>query len=362
MTRSVSLLVAGLLVAASWGASPAGSVALYSDTRTLTASGFVGASFSPNPVAAPTVSLAGNGLRVQWAKVTSDSGGLVDYLLRRNGSDGSEVDACTPATAMMESGSTIACTDTAVVDGVSYSYTVQARLTRPGAVTWTGLVSSASAPISTARILYAGAGELVTSVSSEVVTVPYPSGTEPGDLVFLVVETGRNKAPSKPSGWNVVTSRSIVGSEDFHLFVAQRIADASGSVTVNVDGRNGGIALRVFRYDVPTGWPVPAPVVTADQDAASASASLTFAPSPDLVATASGVAVSVVAIRSTAALDLAQTNGWVVRSTTSVTPSTVPLGFAIADTMVFGAGGIPSPTWRQTGIASRWIHWGSAFG
>jgi hypothetical protein len=358
----VSLLVAGLLVAASWGASPAGSVALYSDARTLADTTFTGATLTPNPVPAPSALLVGSAVMVEWGKVTSSSGGSVEYEVRRSGSDGSNVGVCADPSSFVHTGTNVSCTDTSVTDGVTFSYTVQARLARSGATTWTGIVSAASNPVSTARVRFAGAGELVTSVSSEVVTVPYPSGTEPGDLVFLVVETGRNKAPSKPSGWNVVASRSIVGSEDFHLFLAQRIADASGSVTVNVDGRNGGIALRVFRYDVPTGWPVPAPVVTADQDAASASASLTFAPSPDLVATASGVAVSVVAIRSTAALDLVQANGWVVRSTTSVTPSTVPLGFALADTMVFGAGGIPSPTWRQTGIASRWIHWGSAFG
>jgi len=362
MTRSLSLLAVGLLLAVASGTTTIGSVALFSDARTLADTTFSGAVLSPNPIPAPLAVLEGFGVRVEWGKVTSSSGGTVDYEVRRSGSDGSNTGVCADSSSFVHAGTIVSCTDTSVTDGVTFTYTVQPRLARPGATTWTGLVSAASNPVSTARIRYAGAGALVTSVSSGSVSVPYPVGTEQGDLLFLVVETGRNKVPSKPSGWNIVASRSIGGSEDFNLFVAQRIADASGAVMMNVDGRNGGIALRVFRYDVPTGWPTPVPVVTVDQDAASASASLTFAPSPDLVASAAGVAVSLVAIRSTATLDLVQANGWVVRSMTSVTPSTVPLGFAIADAVVSGAGTVPSPTWRQTGTASRWIHWGSAFG
>lgn len=362
MMRSVSLLVAGLFVALSAGATPTGSTALYSDTRALAVDSFTGATFSPNPAATPITSLVGGVVRVQWGRVVSDSGTPVDYEVRRSGSDGSESTVCAATGAIVLSGSTLTCDDTAVLDGISYSYTVRSRLVRDGAITWTGITSASSAPLTVNRTRFAGVGPLVTSVSSGPMTVPYPTGTRVGDLLVLVVEVGRNKGPVTPTGWTALASRSITGADDFHLYVAQRIADGSGSVTVDVDARNGGALSRVVRYEVPVGASTPMVVATTAQDGSTTGATSQFTPSPDLRTSGAAVALAIVATRGGGSIGLSATHGWTLRDSVVATPSTVPLGFAIADAVVARADTVASPTWSLSSGSSRWIYWGSAFG
>ena len=272
------------------------------------------------------------------------------------------MDVCTtPGVPTLVDGE-VTCVDGAVQPGVSYTYAIQPLLVRNGTPTWSLQFGAESSSVSIPGLLFAGAGPIVNVVVPGLATVPYPSGTELGDLLVLVVVNGRNKAPRRPSGWTDVVSRGIGGAQDFHLYAAQRIADGSTSVVVDIDTGGEGASLQVFRYDVPVGSPAPIVRASQVQSGFSATPTAQFVPTPDIITTSAATAMSIVAVRANNALSLVAGSTWTLRAAAMSTFGTTPMAWALADTTVGSATTVPSPTWQQVGAAARWLFGGSALG
>ena len=256
----------------------------------------------------------------------------------------------------------MACLDVTPQVGTTYQYAIQPVLIRSGTATWSLPFGAESASVGIAGLTFAGVGPIVSVSTAGLVSVPYPIGTEPGDFLILIATNGRNKAPRRLAGWTDIVSRGIGGAQDFHLYAAQRIADGSTSVIVDVDTSVEGASLQVVRYDVPTG--VPAPILRASQVQAgfSTTATVQFVPTPDIITTAPATAISIVAVRASNALSVIAGSGWTLRSAAATTPGTVAVAWAIADVNVGVASTVPSPTWQQSGAPARWVFGGSAFG
>jgi hypothetical protein len=356
-----------------WGAMVATLVAVAFITPALTSarfsargssldSAFGVGSFSPSSAPTPWVSLEGSAIRLRWSPVEFSGSSIVEYRVRRTTVGGSTEEACATSAVPTLVNGEVTCLDSAVQPGISYTYAVQPVLVRNGIPTWSLQFGTESPSINLPGLLFAGAGPIVNVVASGLVAVPYPSGTELGDLLVIVVVNGRNKAPRRPSGWTDVVSRGIGGAQDFHLYTAQRTADGSTSVTVDVDTGEEGASMQVFRYDVPAGNPVPVVRASQVQSGFSTTATAQFVPTPDIITTSSATALSIVAVRADNPLSLVGESSWTLRAAATSTFGTTPVAWALADTTVGSAATVPSPTWQQAGVAARWVFGGSAFG
>lgn len=357
MLAAIIPLVAGTAVPA-----PRAVHGVFDSAAPSVRAGLTAASLQPPVSPRPVVVAGASAVALEWSPVTSTAGGSIVWTVRRSSSSGTSP-VCGGAGAVVSSPVSVSCTDSTVQRGVTYSYTVQPQLWRFAAPTWSLAEGPASDPTALPGTTFASSGPVVTTVSSGIVDVPYPSGTEAGDLLVLVVVNGRNRAPTRTTGWTDVASSGIGGQSDFHLYVGQRIADAASSAQVTVDGRAGGAALQVLRYDTLPGAPTPQSAAVAQVFGASAQATVQFVPSPDVVTTSNATAVSVVAVRNQGDVSLAEPAGWTRRTVATASPVGVALSWAVADRFVVQAAPVASPTWQQAGApASRWIFAGSAFG
>jgi len=342
--------------------TPALTEARFSSTAIVLEGSFGVAQFSPASAPTPGVVLEGSSIRVQWPPVSFSGSSTVAYRVQRTTMTGATAEVCAGASVPAGSPGEVSCTDYSVQVGTAYTYAVQPWLLRDGIGTWSLPFGAASSPIAVPILTYAGASSVVDLASSGSATVPYPVGTEVGDLLVLVVVNGRNRAPSKLVDWTEVVSRGIGGSQDFHLFAAQRIADSAGSVIVDVDARSAGASAQVLRYSVAEGSGPPVLRASQTQSGVSATATIELMPTPDIITTASAIALSIVAVRAANPLSVASGSVWALRSVASSTPGTTSLAWALADAAVGSATSISSPTWMQGGTATRWIFGGSAFG
>ena len=360
MKRGWGALVATLVAVAF--IAPALTSARFSAHGSSLDTAFGVGSFSPSSAPTPWVSLEGTAIRLRWSPVSFSGSSIVEYRVRRTTVGGSTEDAClTSAMPTLVNGE-VTCLDSVVQPGVSYTYAIQPVLVRNGTPTWSLQFGAESPSINIPGLLFAGAGPIVNVAAPGLVAVPYPSGTEFGDLLVIVVVNGRNKAPRRPSGWADVVSRGIGGAQDFHLYAAQRTADGSASVVVDIDTGAEGASLQVFRYDVPAGNPAPVVRASQVQSGFSTTATTQFVPTPDIITTSSATALSIVAVRASNALSLVSGSSWTLRAAATSTFGTTPMAWALADTTVGVATTVPSPTWQQVGVPARWVFGGSAFG
>jgi hypothetical protein len=324
--------------------------------------GLAAASLQPPASPRPAVAAGASSVALEWSPVTSTASGSIEWTVRRTSASGTSV-VCAATGAVVSSSASVSCTDSSVQRGVTYSYTVQPQLWRFSTPTWSLPEGPSSDATALAGTVFASSGTVVTTTTTGTVDVPYPAGTEPGDLLILLVVNGRNRPPTRTTGWTDVASSGIGGQSDFHLYVGQRIAETATSAPVTVDGRAGGVALQVLRYDTLPGAPVPRLAAAQQVFGTSAQATVQFVPSPDLATTANATALSVVAVRNQGDISLAAPSGWTRRVAATVSTGGVPLAWALADTFVVQPVTVPSPTWQQAGSpVSRWIFAGSAFG
>ena len=360
MKRGWGALIAILVMVAF--ITPALTTARFTSSSPKLGSAFSVGAFTPTVSPTPIVAVEGSAVRVRWPIVSFPGASTVAYRVRRTAQGGSTSEVCGGASSPATANGEVSCLDAPPQVGVSYTYAVQPQLLRNGTSTWSLSFGQESVAVAMPGLMFAGAGPVVNTTTAGIVNVPFPAGTEVGDLLVLVVVNGRNKAPRRPAGWTDVVSRGIGGAQDFHLFSTQRIADASGSVSVDIDTGIEGASLQVFRYDVPTGSPAPIVRASQVQSGFSTTATSQLVPTPDIITTSSATAISIVAVRANNSLSLAPGSAWVVRSASTSAVGTTPLAWALADTTVGTAASVASPTWQQSGTPARWVFGGSAFG
>lgn len=360
MKRGWGALIATLVMVAF--ITPALTTARFNSRSSGLGSTFAVGGFTPSIAPVPLVALEGSAVRVRWPIVNFPGASTVTYRVRRTAQGGSTSDVCVGTSSPSIANGEATCLDASPQVGTSYTYAVQPQLLRNGTSTWSLSFSQESATVAVPGLLFAGAGPVVNTTSAGIVNVAFPSGTEVGDFVVLVVVNGRNKAPRRPAGWSDVVSRGIGGAQDFHLYSAQRIADGVNSVQVDIDTGVEGASLQVFRYDVPAGSMAPIVRASQVQSGFSTTATTQLVPTPDIITTAPATAISIVAVRANNSLSLVPDSAWVLRSASSSTPGTTSLAWALADTTVGAASTIVSPTWQQLGTPARWVFGGSAYG
>ncbi len=338
------------------------SAGRFSDREASLQSSLVGGVFVPATAPRPIVSVEAGAARVRWQPVTFPGSSMVSYVVNRLQEDGSSAQVCPGVSNPTPLAGEVSCIDSSIQPGVSYTYSVQPVLVRSGSPTWSLPVGPSSDAIALTSMVFVGAGPVVSTTTAGFVSVPYPTGTEVGDLLILVVVNGRNKAPRRPTGWTDFISRGIGGAQDFHLYSVQRIADGASSVQVDIDTGAEGASLQVLRYDVPVGAPSPIVRASQVQSGFSTTATVQLVPTPDIITTSSATAISIVAVRANNSLSLAPGSSWALRSAATSIPGTVSLAWAVADISVGSASTIASPTWQQSGSPARWAYGGSAFG
>lgn len=105
-------------------------------------------------------------------------------------------------------------------------------------------------------ISYVGAGAAATGSTS--LSIPYPSGLRPGDLLVVCIGNKRNVLPSTPAGWtlpsngqgtNIGTGDGTVDQGYGKSTVFYRIAGGweSGNLTVTITNGNSAVG-RMFAY------------------------------------------------------------------------------------------------------------------
>lgn len=360
MNRSRGALLVALVLVAF--ITPTFTLARFSESSAPLESDLSVGTFSPTIAPTPTVGLEGSSIRLRWAPVSFSGTSAVEYRVRRTSSEGTITDICTGASAPSMLDQEVSCLDGTAQAGLAYTYAIQPTLVRSGVTTWTLAFGQESQQVMIPGLQFAGGGTVVGVTTAGVVSVPYPAGTEAGDLLFLVVVNGRNRAPRRPTNWTDVVSRGIGGAQDLHLYASFRIADGAGSVAVDIDTGTEGASLQVFRYDVPMGSAPPVVRASQVQAGVTTVASSSLVPTPDIITTSAATAISIVAIRANNVLSVAPGSSWMVRSVANSTSGSTAAAWGIADVTVGVAATVPSPTWQQTGTPSRWIFGGSAFG
>ena len=355
MLRTVGFCTIGCVLAISaTEGSPRTTFALHSARVTSASESFVGATFVPG--VAPTVSVVLNqgAVSLSWTPVALSGGGNVQYRVSRTSATGS-VDVCTGADAPVATATIVGCTDRTVVADVEYTYSEQPILVRQSTRTWSRPLSVPSATVTAPRIVFGGVGATVSSTGATVV-VPYPTGTQVGDVLLLVVVSGRQNAPSAPTGWSVLASVGQTSGNPMRLFVAWRLADSATSITWDPAANGTGATARILRYARANGN-TATPVVASTQVVASTgAASTTFTPTPDVTTTASNAhVVSIVAVRSASVPSLVTSRGFVIETADAGSVG-VGQGVGVASFDMVQAGSAASPTWG----ASAGAVWASA--
>jgi len=339
----------------------AGSAAAFFDALPPRSASMSAAEFAPSSAGAVTASLAAGGVALTWAPSTAGAA-TVTYRVQRTDDLGATVAVCTGASAPTASTGTVGCVDSTVQPGRTYRYVQQPVLVQNGVETWSQPPSAPSQPVTVPpvvtgpRFVFAAVSAAVTSTKSGPVSLDYPAGTAPGDLLVLVSFGGRSALPMLPVGWTEAASVSTRGSDASHLFVAWRVADSSGAATFDAQSNSAGTVTRVLRYARATGVSdVPTPAGPAASGVAATGATASSAG----VATtaASATVVEVAAIRGAAAIRLA--SGSVsARVAEAVEPGRVPLALGAADAFAPSAGPTAGATWQQDGSSADWL-WAS---
>lgn len=316
---------------------------LHSASRPGATHTFGGASFVPNVAPAVSATLMGSDVELKWPRVTTSAGTDVQYAVSRTGPDGA-TQVCVGANAPVVVGETASCIDTSIVADATYTYTEQPVLLRSSTTTWTRPASAPSSTVTAPRIVFSSVGPTVSSTGA-LATVPYPTGTQIGDLLLLVFVSGRQNSPVLPAGWTSLASVGTGGSTALRLVLAWRLADGASSVAFDPSANATGATARIIRYVRGRGN-VATPVTAATTVTSATSGVATFTPTPDVSTTAANARVlNFVAVRTASAPVVASARGFVVEDAEFGSPGTVDQGLAVAGLQAITAGPVASPTW-----------------
>jgi hypothetical protein len=205
---------------------------------------------------------------------------------------------------------------------------------------------------------YAGTGTPASRTSSGTMNVPYPSGTNPSDLLLLIEVNSANQAITTPAGWTLLADQRMGSPAQFRFTIWWKLAGAESSVPLAVNTNSSGATAWVSGYRQSDGPPpLPAPATaTVRQGTSPATATLT--PSPDVTTNADdATVVSIAAIRAANGLALATPRDFSQQLATThlPAPNAQGVGLAMADLAVPASGSTPgSPTWSQSGTPSQW--------
>jgi hypothetical protein len=202
---------------------------------------------------------------------------------------------------------------------------------------------------------YLGTGNPVSRTNSGDLTAPYPAGTNPNDLLLLVVVNGADQTVSNlPTGWSILTSAGTGTPQQFRLTTVWKLAGAENSVSFRTGTNSNGATAWVSSYRRPGGGSPT--VATAAARSGTATPAATLTPSPDVTTNANDATViSIAAARAPNTLSLGTPRGFAGRFATTVSADVgVGRSLGIADLAAPNAGTIPSPTWSQSGTAAQW--------
>jgi hypothetical protein len=323
---------------------------------------FVGATFVPS--VAPTAGATTNNAEVllSWDPVSVTSGATVSYKVARTDSNGVVAHVCLGGDAPTTNAGKVGCADRSGQAEAIYSYAITPVVVRNGVDTWSRPPGASSNQVVVPRIAYASTGAVVTSTTNRSISVPYPSGTQPGDVLVLVSVTGRNSTPSGPSGWTQLARVSRGGANALGLLVAWRLADAGQSVLFNPLSNSSGSASYVMRFSRVSGNSAVPAMVTPAVSSGTAAASAQLIPSPDPSTTGTNaVVVSIVAARSVAPPTPATAGGFALGSAGFAAAGSASLGWGVATTLAIPVGQVALPQWTQVGSPGPWAHAAFAF-
>lgn len=348
-------VIVSLVVSSAWLMRIDTTMAVYSGSASGLPHRFAGASFTPTVTPVPSVSTAPAGMILTWTPSSLTSGEPVWYQVTRSGSDNSVMTVCTGTSAPVELAGVVSCTDSAVIADVTYQYRVQPYAQRNGVTTWTAAVSAPSSSTIAPRLVFASIGPVATATSTSPITVLYPSGTAPGDVLMLVERSARVANIVAPTGWTELVSAKV-GYTQSTLFLAWRVADAATSVSFQPKANSDGSATWIIRYRRTTGN-VSTPVFAAAAVATeAANPSATFGVSTALVTnTNNATIVSLATILATNPLSLAVANSFGFRDATTATSGIGFFALGVADLAGVANGtSTLGPTWAQSGTPGAW--------
>ena len=316
-------------------------------------SSFTGATFVPSVAPVVTARIGASGAELSWARVLTSAGTDVAYRVVRTGPNGA-TEVCVTGNAPKVSADLVTCSDPTVVADQSYTYAQQPLLLRNTTPTWSRPLSGPSGTVVGPRILFANVGATVTSTGGSVI-VPYPDGTQIGDILVLASVSGRQNAPSAPTGWTVLANTGLSGGSAMRFFVAWRLADGSSSLSWNPSANATGASVRIVRYRRGNGNVATPTLATAQVVSGSGASGTQFTPSPDVVTTSNNAqVVSLVVVRTQTTLTLSTPRGFRLDGFEGLTPGTVGHTIGIGGAQAVVAGQIPSPTWAST-LAGAWV-------
>ncbi len=358
--RTRAGVVVATLVAA---ATPvvAGSAAAFHDAVPPRTASLAAAVFAPSSAGVVVASLVTGGVALSWT-VSVAGAATVTYRVQRSDDLGGTVAVCAGASAAVVTSGTAGCVDSTAQPGRTYRYVQQPVLVRNGVDTWSQPPSAPSSPISVPavvigpRFVFASVSAAVTSTKSGPVSLSYPAGTAPGDLLVLVSFGGRSSLPTLPIGWSEAASVSTRGSDASHLFVVWRAADSSGSVSFDAQSNSAGTVTRLLRYARATGVTDP-PSLAGPTASGVASTGATATSAGVATTAASATVVEFAAIREATAIRLVSSSLG-VRVAESVAPGRVALAVGVADGFAPSVGQTTGASWQQDGSAAEWL-WAS---
>lgn len=206
-------------------------------------------------------------------------------------------------------------------------------------------------------LAYSAIGPVAWATNSTDITVAYPAGSQPNDLLLLVEVNAANQAITTPTGWTLLADTATTSPNQFRFTVWWKLKGASDtSVVLNVKTNSSGASARVIRYARPGGYP-PNPVsATAGVASGTGSAATTRTPTPDVTTNQpDATVISIVAVRAANTLSLATPGSFALRSATTQSSTGQPTAIGVADLVVSVSPSTPvSPTWSQTGTAAQW--------
>jgi hypothetical protein len=206
-------------------------------------------------------------------------------------------------------------------------------------------------------LAYSAIGPLAWATNSTNVTVSYPSGSQPNDLLLLVEVNATNQNITTPSGWTLLADATTTSPNQFRFTIWWKLRGASDtSVVLNVKTNSSGATARVIRYVRPGGYPPNPITATASVAGGTNGVSTTYTPTPNITTNQpDATVISIVAVRDANTLSLSTPRSFTVRSATSQTSTGQSTALGVADVIVGASPATPaSPTWSQTGTAAQW--------
>lgn len=352
------MTAAAVLLALAVTSGPTGTSAKFSSPFATQANAFSGAVFVPASIPAPSVAVLDGGLQVDWQQVSVTSGRPVSYSITRQGSDGTGVSVCPSATQSTPAPGVVRCLDTAGSSGVSYTYSVTPLVIRDGTTTWSRPASPVSSSVQVPGVRFGDVAVTSETTSNVTTTVQYPTGTQVGDVLLLVVRNSKKRhvaITTNPAAWtSLYVNESTSSSDSVEIFWT--LADSAGSVGINLGTTGSEAAAAVVRYRRPANATLPAIATATVVSSQTNNQVSTFGATGGLTTTAPYAAViSIVSTISTTAPVVAVPSTFVQRVSRTDTISGTIFGLGVADQTVVTSGSVvTSPTWTVGAATKTW--------